>query len=137
MQIVVASRNIFRRELSVYILTEAGYSVVEAHNMAGLLEYLAAHPPELIVLDTVFDSCSPLEILTRLRSHTRAPLLWIDQGSANQDPPVDTDSVHSDWILWPYHPEDLLKRIVHLIHSDGMNTPLERHLHRRFSSSDE
>lgn len=115
MQIVVASGNIFRRELSIFVLSEAGYKVGEAHDAAALLELLAGAQPLLLVVDALLGRANLGELYRQVRERSQAPLLWI--ASDATDAPALPDSPRDDWVIWPYNPDDLLRRIASLIES--------------------
>lgn len=118
MRILVASANIFRRELSSYILSEAGYSVDEARTTAALFAALRDQSPALIVLDCLFDDTEPGLILRVLRSLTAAPLLWIAE-SDHAAPLLLVDDRPADYITWPYQAEQLLGGIACLLGRAG------------------
>ncbi|MCG8351128.1 MAG: hypothetical protein MI924_25440, partial [Chloroflexales bacterium] len=63
MPIIVASNNVFRRELSSYILTEAGYTVYEAHNDTVLMNYLQYVQPALVLFDIVLGEAGNFDLI--------------------------------------------------------------------------
>lgn len=52
MNIIVASNHLFCRELSSYLLDQAGYTVYEASDSTALLDILCQIPIHLVLLDT-------------------------------------------------------------------------------------
>jgi DNA-binding response OmpR family regulator len=118
MRIIVASANVFRRELSSYILSEAGYNVSEARTKAALFAALRDQQPALIVLDCQLDDPEPGLILRVLRSLTTCPLLWIAE-SDHAAPLLLVDERPADYITWPYQAERLLGGIACLLGRAG------------------
>jgi CheY-like chemotaxis protein len=123
MQIVVASGNIFRRELSVFVLSEAGYSVVEVTDTAALIALIDVQAPALIVIDASLAGAEPARLAGQIRSHSAAPLLWITSDAA----PTLVASATGQSLNWPYHPDDLLSRTRSLAHSRPLPTLQQRY----------
>jgi DNA-binding response OmpR family regulator len=113
MRITVASSNIFRRELTCYMLAEAGYAVDETLHLPGLLESLAAGPPLAIVVDTQL-GCEPGHALEAVRLRSQAPILWIAEPPLAR-PLLMLDKRPADAIAWPYDAAELIERVVLLI----------------------
>lgn len=114
MQIVVASSNIFRRELSSYILSEAGYTIGEARNVEALLSMLRAGSPQLLIIDSQIDGAEPAHVLRALRHLTAAPILWLaEPGRAR--PLLMVDSRPGDFITWPYRSDELTHTVAGLL----------------------
>lgn len=113
MQIIVASSNIFRRELSVFVLTEAGYHLAEARDGAALLALVGEASPEILIVDVLLARGDPAELQRRIRELSRAPILWLTHNAA--DAAALPNTHQDDRLLWPYSPDDLLRRIARLI----------------------
>jgi DNA-binding response OmpR family regulator len=118
MQIVVASPNIFRRELSSYILGEAGYRVAEVRTAAALFNSLRAQPPVLVLLDYQLDTSEPTLVLAALREFCTAPLVWIAE-PARAAPLLLVDTHPADCINWPYQADQLLGCVACLLGRAG------------------
>jgi DNA-binding response OmpR family regulator len=109
--IIVASSNLFRLELSAYLLSEAGYIVHEARDAEALLHELEHSVPSLIVLDKQLDGSQPA-LLDKLLQRAGARVLVI--GDVR---PTDLQALQArggDTIGWPYQNEDLLARAAAL-----------------------
>lgn len=139
MQIVVASSNIFRRELSVYVVGEAGYQVSEARDSAGLIAAIQTCAPDLLIIDDVLlsDVESP-ELLRRIRAVSSAPILWLAQGGREAAAHLMVASPPSDILPWPYNPDELIRRIDRLVvrHSPVI-IPLAPPLHQNIADAQE
>lgn len=107
MLIVVASNNIFRRELTSYTLLEAGHAIREIFDLHQLGQILGAEPPLLIIADISIAEAA--DVLGLVRAHSRAPLIWIGrQGQVHvQDGAIIT-------LDWPHRPDELLTSIERL-----------------------
>lgn len=132
MQIVVASANIFRRELSVYTLSEAGHQVSEVYDIVGLLASVQHQPPDLLIIDTLIPGGDIPDLLPRLRAVSRLPVLWLSHSGRDAAAHRVIDSHPSDVIPWPYHPDDLIRRVEHLAHyplatAIALGAPLHQH----------
>jgi DNA-binding response OmpR family regulator len=107
MCIVVASNNIFRRELTSYTLIEAGHTVREVHTLEQLQHVLERETPIVIVVDTTI--AEPDVVSAVVRRYTTAPLLWLGR-------PVITYSNGNAlaYVNWPYRSDELLASIMRL-----------------------
>lgn len=114
MRIVIASNNIFRRELSCYILSEAGYRVDESHTIEALLNLLRSHAPTLILLDAQIEDVEPGEILRAVRLLSDAPIIWMTSGSQTSAL-LRVDNHPADSISWPFRAEELTRTVSSLL----------------------
>lgn len=114
MRILVASSNIFRRELTGFTLAEAGFAVAEASDLAGLLAALDGEPPLVLVLDPQIGGDAPGALLDAVRLRVRAPVLWI-ASDALARPLLMLDPRPADALDWPYSGDELLARVALLI----------------------
>jgi DNA-binding response OmpR family regulator len=114
MLIIVASSNIFRRELSSYILGEAGYAIGEARTIEALLQCLRSEAPGLIVLDAQIEDADPGATLRAIRLLSEAPIMWIASGAAAQALRL-VDTRPAAFIGWPYRAEELTSEISALL----------------------
>lgn len=110
MRIIVASANIFRRELTSYVLYEAGYAVAEAHSLDALVAMLGHTAPQAIVLDEQLHERLD-EACRAIRARTAAPILWL---ATAPHPAADGET-----LPWPYTSADLRARLAQLIEDDA------------------
>jgi DNA-binding response OmpR family regulator len=113
MRVIVASANIFRRELTSFVLDEAGYHVGEACDLAALLASISAEAPIAIVLDAQLEQL-PFQARERVRRQTRVPILWLASPAVAR-PLLSGDELLSDALAWPYEPDDLRTRLARLL----------------------
>lgn len=107
MGIIVASSNLFRLELSVYLLAEAGFIVHETRSVDALLGAMECGLPSLIVLDSQLGGELPV-LLSLLAERGSVPVLVV--GSVA---PASLQTLHDrggDAIGWPYQNDELVAR---------------------------
>jgi CheY-like chemotaxis protein len=112
--VIVASSNIFRRELSFFTLAEANYRVREAANLGELLARLNQAAFSLIIVDVQLDGLHTVELHELLRERTAAPLLWIGPAAMAGELSLSATDPLSGFVGWPYMPEELLLMVVKL-----------------------
>jgi DNA-binding response OmpR family regulator len=133
MHIVVASANIFRRELSVYVLGEAGHQVSEAYDIVGLLASLRHQAPDLLIIDTVIPGGDIPDLLPRLRALGPPPILWLAHSGRDAAAHLAMEGWPHDVIPWPYHPDELIRRVERLgtprlATAIALGAPLHQHV---------
>lgn len=119
MQIIVASSNVFHRELSSFILSEAGYSVHEFSDSTTLLEQIAQIQPDLVLLDVRLEGPSSLDVAQQIRQRTAAPIMFLTNGTLSI--PIQVLNNYGDaHITWPYQPDDLLAHVHALLDNSSI-----------------
>lgn len=112
MNIIVASSHLFRRELSCFILSEAGYTVYETRDRAAFSQCLERVRPDLIVLDTRLKgmSTSELDVILNQHKHTTP---FVVLGNQNTLPGMAAVSGRMGiaYLTWPYQAEELLVQV--------------------------
>ncbi|NTU80819.1 MAG: hypothetical protein HGA45_15810 [Chloroflexales bacterium] len=112
--IIVASSNIFRRELSSFILSEAGFAVQETRTIESLLNLLRADAPSLILLDAQIEGADPGATLRAVRLLSSAPIIWIAEAPQARALLL-VDERPADAISWPYRADDLTGAVSALL----------------------
>lgn len=116
MQIIVASSHLFRRELSSFILSEAGYDVHEVSDSAALRECLQAIQPDLILLDMRLNEIDDSDTTELLQHHAQGvPVVVMTSHSTLLDSvslAAGTPQMH---INWPYTADDLLAYVSRVL----------------------
>lgn len=113
MEIIVASSNVFRRELSSYLLSEAGYHVHEVSDSHTLLHCLGHVQAKLVLLDAHMMGADSSELGHYLQQHATIPIMLMTNGA-----PVSV-ATHmlpiNDNVSWPYDAQDLLAHVDALL----------------------
>jgi DNA-binding response OmpR family regulator len=117
MNIIVASSNIFRRELSCFILSEEGYTVHEASESAALLQYLDTVQPDLVLLDTRLGGMRYEDAVRYIRQHnTSVPVMILTASSSFFDTTsVASNAIGDALLTWPYQADDLVAHVHALV----------------------
>jgi DNA-binding response OmpR family regulator len=112
MDVLLASAHVFRRELSAYVLSEAGYRVREFSHSDGLLYELRQSPPDLLILDF---QLLPEPELTQVRAYASSVQLPLLLLRSNSSYPLSLTSAEQS-IQWPYQQAEFLASVEALQH---------------------
>ncbi len=120
MNILVASSNIFRRELSSYILSEAGYHVLEAENDMMLLQCLNDTQPSLLVVDGKMLESPNSDLIDYISHHQSIRVMVLMNGSTGSSTcsPSPTQAMpvaSAETLSWPYQAEEFLNHVDALL----------------------
>jgi two-component system KDP operon response regulator KdpE len=103
-------------------LSEQRFRIVEGATGAEALSQAAAYNPDLVVLDYTLPDLNGVEVTTKLREWSPAPILLL---SVRDDEPVKVaalDAGANDYVTKPFGPGEFLARIrVCLRHSQRPN----------------
>lgn len=111
MDIIVASSNLFRRELSSFLLSEAGYTVHEVSTRKALVRSLEQLQPALILLDNDMNGNGEKDLVQDIRQRAgRVPLMLLTIGSVSL-----AAHTFDDYLKWPYQAEDLVAQVQKLL----------------------
>lgn len=115
MRIIVASSNVFHRELSSFILSEAGYTIYECSDGATFLQYVNQVQPDMVLLDTRLSGGDTLDFARQARQQSGVPIMFLTNSSFTGA--LQTlFACGDDYLVWPYQPEDLLAHVDALLH---------------------
>ena len=93
------------------ILTANKYEVVEASTGAEALSLITSHCPDLILLDLGLPDLDGVEVITRIRAWSNAPIIVISARSEDADKIRALDAGADDYLTKPFSVEELLARI--------------------------
>jgi two-component system phosphate regulon response regulator PhoB len=102
------------REMVSFALGRAGYTLVEAGDIAEAFECLARQVPDLILLDWMLPGASGLELARRLKKDelTRdVPIIMLTARGEEEDKVTGLEAGADDYITKPFSPRELLARI--------------------------
>lgn len=100
-------------------LTEVGYQVEVGWDGLAALRTLKRHPFDLIILDGMLPGLNGWELVKRLRPLTSAPVIMVTARDAVDDRVRGLRSGADDYLIKPFHFEELLARIEGLLRRDG------------------
>jgi two-component system KDP operon response regulator KdpE len=95
----------------VPLLRSRGYEVESASTGADALKIVAAHPPDLIVLDLGLPDIEGSEVCRRVREHSALPIIILSARGSEADKVAALDLGGDDYVTKPFGPEELLARI--------------------------
>ncbi len=93
------------------ILLEKNFRVTTASRGEEGLTLAAANPPDLIVLDLGLPDMSGIEVCSRLRTWTQAPIIVLSVKDSEHDKVAALDSGADDYLTKPFGIEELLARL--------------------------
>jgi signal transduction histidine kinase len=107
-------RNIL--ELAALILPKGGYQVVKAITAREGMELIAAHGPELVLLDYIMPEMDGLSALREIRTRFPNTYVVMFTGKGNEEIAVELmKSGASEYILKPFNNRDLMERLDNVL----------------------
>ncbi|MDR1760074.1 MAG: response regulator transcription factor [Fibrobacter sp.] len=106
------------RELEVYALQSAGYSVTAFPEARAFYSFIERELPELVILDVMLPGDDGLHILNRLRSHQKTksiPVIMVTAKSSEIDRVKGLDSGADDYLVKPFGVMEFLSRVKALL----------------------
>jgi sigma-B regulation protein RsbU (phosphoserine phosphatase) len=115
MTVLVADDHDVNRKLLNFILTKAGYEVIEVHNGIEALEILkTATRPMVGLIDWEMPEMEGVEVCRQARAHKPAPplfLILVTVRDTKQDVVVGLEAGANDYITKPFDQTELLARV--------------------------
>lgn len=100
------------------ILEDAGYHVSSVTDGREALKKLELESFDLILLDIMMPILSGWEILNQLRNNAKTkdmPVALLTARASPQDDNQPHPTDYCDYITKPFEPEDLLRRVKHIL----------------------
>jgi DNA-binding response OmpR family regulator len=116
--ILIADDEPWQRMWMSQMLHGAGYTCRAVGDGESVVEYALALEPALIVLDIDLPGIDGLEAAQQLRilPNTRhVPIIFVTSFLNARDRVARSALDNSDWLMKPFHPDDLICRIQRLI----------------------
>jgi two-component system, OmpR family, phosphate regulon response regulator OmpR len=114
------------RDLLQRYLREGGYQAAAVHDGDAMDEYLAAHTPDLIILDLMLPGEDGLTIAQRLRAKHDWPVIMLSARGEEIDRIVGLEVGADDYLPKPFNPRELLARIRAVLRRRARNSePVE------------
>ena len=99
-------RRFLRASLRVH-----GYRLIEAERAAEALHLAASHNPEMVLLDLGLPDGDGIEVIRRLRSWMRAPVVVISARGREDDKVAALDAGADDYLTKPFGVRELMARL--------------------------
>ncbi len=93
------------------LMRSRGYEVDVAGTGADALKIVAAHAPDLIVLDLGLPDIEGTEVCRRIRAESAIPIIVLSARGSEGDKVAALDLGADDYVTKPFSPEELLARI--------------------------
>jgi two-component system, OmpR family, KDP operon response regulator KdpE len=109
--ILIIDDEVQIRKILTITLQSNGYKVTEAITGKEGLNYVATHPPDLVLLDLGLPDESGHEILKRLREWYTNPIIIVSVQNNEDDIIKALDNGANDYLVKPFRTGELLARI--------------------------
>src|SRR5271167_1838285 len=110
-KILIIDDDVELCELVGEYLTQEGFEVEAAHNGDKGLERALSGEHALVVLDIMLPGMTGLDVLRRLRSESRTPVLILTAHGEDVDRIVGLEIGADDYLAKPFNPRELAARI--------------------------
>ena len=99
------------REMLVFSLQRAGYSVIEAEDAEQALEKLGSILPDIILVDWMLPGMEGQEICRRVREESDVPIIMVTARVEEDDRLEGLDLGADDYLTKPFSPRELAARV--------------------------
>jgi DNA-binding response OmpR family regulator len=107
-------------------LEREGFPVVEAHDGLCALDAIAAHQPQLIVLDVMLPALDGIGVMHRVRKHSDVPILMLSARGATGDRVAGIAEGADDYLAKPFSPAELVVRVRAILRRTASAGPTRR-----------
>ncbi|HUX22746.1 MAG TPA: response regulator [Spirochaetia bacterium] len=129
--LVIDDERSIRNFLRICLSTQE-YRTIEAESAVQGLALASSHVPDLIILDLGLPDQDGGEVLKRIRSWSRVPIIVLSARDQERDKVAALDAGADDYLTKPFGVDELLARIrVLLRHSAGRLSGESETLYRR------
>ena len=111
------------REVVATYLQRDGLVVHEVGDGAAATEWLAAHRPDLVVLDIMLPGTDGLTILRRLRADGQVPVILLTARADEVDRVVGLELGADDYVVKPFSPRELAARVRNVLRRSSAPPP--------------
>ena len=99
------------RNLLTRLLRMEGYEVIEAADGQGALDQVAAHRPDLVLLDVMLPARDGLDVLGDLRKSSEVPVILVSALGEEADRVLGLKMGADDYVVKPFSAAELSARI--------------------------
>lgn len=117
-------------------LESAGYEVTIALNGESGLQQLRKSPPHLVILDVMMPQMDGWEICRRIRDLSTVPVIMLTALGSHQDIVKGLKMGADDYLVKPFHPEELQARVEAVLRRMRMPPPPSDTSPLRFGGGD-
>jgi two-component system OmpR family response regulator len=121
--ILVADDDPHIRQLIVFALAKAGLDAIEAEDGEAALAAVAAHSPDLIVLDINMPRMDGIEVCRRLRAAGDLPILFLSSRDDELDRVLGIELGADDYVTKPFSPREVVARVMAILRRVAAHPP--------------
>jgi DNA-binding response OmpR family regulator len=107
------------RELVCYALETEGFRAEAVADGASALARLEAEPYDMVLLDRMLPGMQGTEVLRRIRSQGRLPVILLTALSAEGDRVAGLEAGADDYVPKPFSPRELVARVRAVLRRTG------------------
>lgn len=96
---------------TVALLERSRYQITEAGDGRSALKAVAAHTPDLVILEALLPDQDGLEVCRRIRRDSDVPIMFLSSRARSEDRVRGLTFGADDYVAKPYSPPELLARI--------------------------
>ncbi|MBC6980513.1 response regulator transcription factor [Caulobacter sp. 17J80-11] len=111
------------RQLLGFALAKAGLEVREAADGEAALAAVAAHAPDLVVLDINMPRMDGLEVCRRLRAQGELPILFLSSRDDEIDRVLGIELGADDYVVKPFSPREVVARVQAVLRRSAPREP--------------
>lgn len=128
--ILVADDDPHIRELLIFALRKAGLHTQEVADGEAVLAAVAAHAPDLIILDINMPKLDGLEVCRRLRARHAVPILFLSSRDDEIDRILGIELGGDDYVVKPFSPREVVARAMAILRRTAAAPPELKPLNR-------
>ncbi len=121
--ILVADDDPHIRQLIVFALAKAGLEAIEAEDGEATLAAVAAHVPDLVVLDINMPRMDGIEVCRRLRATGDLPILFLSSRDDEIDRVLGIELGADDYVTKPFSPREVVARVMAILRRTAVRPP--------------
>jgi two-component system response regulator MtrA len=114
-KILIVDDDLALADVLVFTLRRAGFDTLLAHNGPDALAIFTRETPDLLVLDWGLPGMDGLEVCTRLRADSSAPILMLTVHQSDDNVVAALEAGADDYVTKPFSPRQLVARIRSLL----------------------
>ena len=120
MKILVVDDDADLLALVAFALSQAGFVVIKATDVASALRLFAAEAPDLAILDINLPGGSGFDICAAVRRDSKIPVMMLTARGEEEDLVRALDLGADDYLTKPFSPRTLLARVRALLRRAGV-----------------
>ncbi|HYC69396.1 response regulator transcription factor [Brevundimonas sp.] len=113
------------RDLLTFALQKAGLATREAADGEAALADIAAHAPDLVVLDINMPRMDGIEVCRRIRAQGDLPVLFLSSRDDEIDRVLGIELGADDYVVKPFSPREVVARVAAILRRAARTPPAE------------